>query len=193
MYAYTWHTIKRANAIESLVVHRIIRIFSLPPIHIIIFSAFELTLQNTARNRNEPWPTSTCISSDPSLSTMITELCEGRWFAIRGAISCAFRYSISPGHRDLTGLGLRGCAFAIVSYRMLCKMIFFFFLILFFFKACEYAYCRDYFLKVLRIILVYLLFIRILRISFEIIKINFEYEDIMRIKKFDKFFIEMTF
>lgn len=48
-------------------------------------------------------------------------------------------------------------------------------------------------MKVLRIILVYLLFIRILRISFEIIKINFEYEDIMRTKKFDKFFIEMTF
>lgn len=160
MYALTRGSQLRERT-RSLVMHRIIQIFSSP------IRNYVFCLRVDPSSRKMPreivtgrGPTSTCISSDPSLSTMITELCEGRWFAIRQTISRAFRYSISPGHRDLTGVGLRGCAFAIVSYRasrndLERKFVFFFFF--WFLKCMKASVCwdsRDYFLKVLRIILI---------------------------------------
>lgn len=141
MYALTRGSQLRERT-RSLVMHRIIQIFSSP------IRNYVFCLRVDPSSRKMPreivtgrGPTSTCISSDPSLSTMITELCEGRWFAIRQAISRAFRYSISPGHRDLTGLGSRGCAFAIVSYRVSRndlerKFVFFFF---WFLKCMKYV------------------------------------------------------
>lgn len=87
MYALTRGSQLRERT-RSLVMHRIIQIFSSP------IRNYVFCLRVDPSSRKMPreivtgrGPTSTCISSDPSLSTMITELCEGRWFAIRQAIA----------------------------------------------------------------------------------------------------------